>query len=134
VGNISPENSKVGVVVPNDIVDEIDLRAAALGIERSSYAALLFQLWRELGYPALTMPDFQAQASGGKNTTPPFIRKILEDVQVAAIEQKRIEKEKRRSSSIHGRVVKDNDRLRRNERQGDDPPVFPARKKAAGNS
>ncbi len=55
--------SPVSAQVKNSIVAELVRRGDALGIGKSSYAALVFEWWEAQGFPAVTQPDKLMQAA-----------------------------------------------------------------------
>lgn len=57
MGQIAASNRQVNPVIPSEILDEIDQRAAALSLTRSKFAALVYIWWKESGFPPVTKAD-----------------------------------------------------------------------------
>lgn len=49
-GNLSAQ-------VRNEIIDEITIRAAALGLKKGTYTNLVLEWWAAQGFPAISEPD-----------------------------------------------------------------------------
>ena len=59
---LSKNAQTLGVHLADDIVDMIERRAAALGVTKSRFVAMLFEKWRADKYPAISATDSTGRA------------------------------------------------------------------------
>ncbi len=69
MGKIAKGKTLLGLTVPNAWRDEIDRRADALNLTRSTYAALVIEDWYKRGCPPITEPDRLMQIAKGRRQT-----------------------------------------------------------------